>query len=177
VFFLGVQVDYNVVHLRTSLVQSFVLLFQNFEELVQIIALKRFGGAPNGYPFAPLVFLAACAICLPIFPSILRVIRLANEFWTSGPRTGVMEGLDECWQVTRGRACVLNRQRNGRNGWARGQSRPKQLPAHRNKPGRQLFQKWGVGPERQLIWVWREYLGRYCWIPLGRQGDVACSVG
>jgi hypothetical protein len=42
------------VHLRTSLVQSFVLLFQNFEELVQIIALKRFGGAPNGYPFAPL---------------------------------------------------------------------------------------------------------------------------
>jgi hypothetical protein len=53
---VGVQVDYNVVHLRTSLVQSFVLLFQNFEQVVQIIALKRFGDAPNGYPFAPLVF-------------------------------------------------------------------------------------------------------------------------
>jgi hypothetical protein len=51
---LGVQVDYNVVHLRTSLVQLFVLLLQNFEKLVQMIELKRFGGAPNGYPFAPL---------------------------------------------------------------------------------------------------------------------------
>jgi hypothetical protein len=51
---LGVQVDYNVVHLRTSLVQLFVLL-QNFEKVVQMIELKRFGGAPNGYPFAPLV--------------------------------------------------------------------------------------------------------------------------
>jgi hypothetical protein len=49
-----VQVDYNVVHLRTSLVQLFVLLLQNFEKLVQMIELKRFGGAPNGYPFAPL---------------------------------------------------------------------------------------------------------------------------
>jgi hypothetical protein len=51
---LGVQVDYNAVHLRTSLVQLFVLLLQNFEKRVQIIELKRFGGAPNGYPFAPL---------------------------------------------------------------------------------------------------------------------------
>jgi hypothetical protein len=50
--YVGVQVDYNVVHLRTSLVQLFVLL-QNFEKLVQMIEL-RFGGAPNGYPFAPL---------------------------------------------------------------------------------------------------------------------------
>jgi hypothetical protein len=50
---LGVQVDYNVVHLRTSLVQLFVLL-QNFEKVVQMIELKMFGGAPNGYPFAPL---------------------------------------------------------------------------------------------------------------------------
>jgi hypothetical protein len=50
---LGVQVDYNVVHLRTSLVQSFVLLLQSFEKVVQMIELKRFGGAPNGYPFAP----------------------------------------------------------------------------------------------------------------------------
>jgi hypothetical protein len=50
-----VQVDYNVVHLRTSLVQLFVLLLQNFEKVVQMIKLKRFGGAPNGYPFAPLV--------------------------------------------------------------------------------------------------------------------------
>jgi hypothetical protein len=49
-----VQVDYNVVHLRTSLVQLFVLLLQNFEKIVQMIELKRFGGAPNGYPFAPL---------------------------------------------------------------------------------------------------------------------------
>jgi hypothetical protein len=53
---LGVQVDYNVVHLRTSLVQLFVLL-QNFEKVVQMIELKRFGGAPNGYPFAPLWFM------------------------------------------------------------------------------------------------------------------------
>jgi hypothetical protein len=51
---LGVQVDYNVVHLRTSLVQLFVLLLQNFEKVVQMIKLKRFEGAPNGYPFAPL---------------------------------------------------------------------------------------------------------------------------
>jgi hypothetical protein len=35
------------VHLQTSLVQSFVLLFKNFEEVVQIITLKRFGGAPH----------------------------------------------------------------------------------------------------------------------------------
>jgi hypothetical protein len=51
---VGVQVDYNVVHLRISLVQLFVLLLQNFEKLVQMIELKRFEGAPNGYPFAPL---------------------------------------------------------------------------------------------------------------------------
>jgi hypothetical protein len=53
-YVIGVQVDYNVVHLRTSLVQLFVLLLQIFEKVVQIIELKRFGGAPNGYPFAPL---------------------------------------------------------------------------------------------------------------------------
>jgi hypothetical protein len=52
---LGVQIDYDVVHLRTSLVQLFVLLQLNFEEVVQIIELRRFGGAPNGYPFAALV--------------------------------------------------------------------------------------------------------------------------
>jgi hypothetical protein len=51
---LGVQIDYDVVHLRTSLVQLFVLLQLNFEEVVQIIELRRFGGAPNGYPFAAL---------------------------------------------------------------------------------------------------------------------------
>jgi hypothetical protein len=49
-----VQVDYNVVHLRTSLVQLFALLLQNFKKVVQMIELKRFGGASNGYPFAPL---------------------------------------------------------------------------------------------------------------------------
>jgi hypothetical protein len=49
-----VQVDYNVVHLRTSLVQLFVLLLQNFEKLVQMIELKRFGGTLNGCLFAPL---------------------------------------------------------------------------------------------------------------------------
>jgi hypothetical protein len=49
-----VQIDYNVVHLRTSLVQLFVLFLQNFEKVIQMIELKRFGGAPNGYPFAPL---------------------------------------------------------------------------------------------------------------------------
>jgi hypothetical protein len=50
-----VQIDYDVVHLRTSLVQLFVLLQLNFEEVVQIIELKRFGGAPKGYPFAALL--------------------------------------------------------------------------------------------------------------------------
>jgi hypothetical protein len=42
------------VHLQTSLVQSFVLAFQNFEKVVQIIALKRFGGAPHHNQLAPL---------------------------------------------------------------------------------------------------------------------------
>jgi transcriptional antiterminator len=45
---VGVQVDYNVVHLRNSLVQLFVLLLQNFEKVVQMIELKSFEGAPNG---------------------------------------------------------------------------------------------------------------------------------
>jgi hypothetical protein len=45
------------VHLQTSLVQSFVLLFQKFEEVVQIIALKRFGGAPHYNQLAPLPML------------------------------------------------------------------------------------------------------------------------
>jgi hypothetical protein len=49
-----VQIENDVVHLRTSLVQLFALLQLNFEEVVQIIELKRFGGAPNGYPFAAL---------------------------------------------------------------------------------------------------------------------------
>jgi hypothetical protein len=40
---LGVQIEYDVVHIRTSLVQLFVLLLQ-----------MRFGGAPNDYPFAAL---------------------------------------------------------------------------------------------------------------------------
>jgi hypothetical protein len=48
-----VQIEYDVVHLRTSLVQLFALLQLNFE-VVQIIELKRFGDAPNGYPFAAL---------------------------------------------------------------------------------------------------------------------------
>jgi hypothetical protein len=61
-----VQVDYNVVHLRTSLGQLFVLLLQNFEKVVQMIELKRFGGAPNGYPFAPLVLFVSL-FCLPAF--------------------------------------------------------------------------------------------------------------
>jgi hypothetical protein len=50
--FLGVQIEYDVVDLRTSLVQLFALLQLNLEEVVQIIELRRFGGAPNGYPFA-----------------------------------------------------------------------------------------------------------------------------
>jgi hypothetical protein len=49
------QIEYDVVHLRTSLVQLFALLQFNFEEVVQIIELRRFGGAPIGYPFAALV--------------------------------------------------------------------------------------------------------------------------
>jgi hypothetical protein len=50
-----VQIEYDVVHLRTSLVQLFALLQLNFEEIIQIIELRRFGGAPNGYPFAALM--------------------------------------------------------------------------------------------------------------------------
>jgi hypothetical protein len=46
---LWVQIEYDVVQLRTSLVQLFALLQLNFEEVVQIIELKWFGGAPNGY--------------------------------------------------------------------------------------------------------------------------------
>jgi hypothetical protein len=49
-----VQRGNHYVHLQISLVQSFVLLFQNFEEVVQIIALKRFGGAPHYNQLAPL---------------------------------------------------------------------------------------------------------------------------
>jgi hypothetical protein len=49
-----VQIEYDVVHLRTSLVQLFALLRLNFEEIVQIIELRRFGGSPNGYPSAAL---------------------------------------------------------------------------------------------------------------------------
>jgi hypothetical protein len=54
-----VQIDYDVVHLRTSLVKLFVLLQLNFEEVIQIIELRRFGGAPKGYPFAALRSAAA----------------------------------------------------------------------------------------------------------------------
>jgi hypothetical protein len=57
---LGVQIEYDVVHLRTSLVQLFILLQLNFEEVVQIIELRRFGGAPNGYPFAALIKTYIC---------------------------------------------------------------------------------------------------------------------
>jgi hypothetical protein len=39
---IGVQIDYNVVHLRTFLVQLFVLLLQIFEKVVQIIELRDF---------------------------------------------------------------------------------------------------------------------------------------
>jgi hypothetical protein len=53
-----VQIENDVVHLRTSLVQLFALLQLNFEEVVQIIELRRFEGAPNGYPFAALTGLA-----------------------------------------------------------------------------------------------------------------------
>jgi hypothetical protein len=56
-FFLGVQIENDVVHLRTYLVQLFALLQLNFEKVVQIIKLRRFGGAPNGYPFAALLIL------------------------------------------------------------------------------------------------------------------------
>jgi hypothetical protein len=48
-----VQIDYDVVHLRTSLVQLFVLLLQNWSS-TNNWTKERFGGAPNGYPFAAL---------------------------------------------------------------------------------------------------------------------------
>jgi hypothetical protein len=66
IYVFRVQIDYDVVHLRTSLVQLSVLLQLNFEEVVQIIELRRFGGAPNGYPFAALYVL------------VLQVIKLVN---------------------------------------------------------------------------------------------------
>jgi hypothetical protein len=66
IYVFRVQIDYDVVHLRTSLVQLFVLLQLNFEEVVQIIELRRFGGVPNGYPFAALYVL------------VLQVIKLVN---------------------------------------------------------------------------------------------------
>lgn len=44
----------SVVHLRTSLMQLFVLFFQFFEKVVQINELKRFGGTRNGCLFARL---------------------------------------------------------------------------------------------------------------------------
>jgi hypothetical protein len=47
---LRVQRGNHSMHLQTSLVQS----FGNFEETVQIIALKRFGGAPHYNQLAPL---------------------------------------------------------------------------------------------------------------------------
>jgi hypothetical protein len=50
-----VQIDYDVVYLRNSLVQLFVLVQLNFEEVVQIIKLRRFRGAANGYPFTALM--------------------------------------------------------------------------------------------------------------------------
>jgi hypothetical protein len=59
---LGVQIEYDMVHLRTSLVQLFALLQLNFEEVVQIIELSRFGGAPNGYPFAALTTTTESAV-------------------------------------------------------------------------------------------------------------------
>jgi hypothetical protein len=49
------QIEYDVVHIRTSLVQLFALFQLNFKEVVQIIELRRFGGAHNGYPFAVLI--------------------------------------------------------------------------------------------------------------------------
>jgi hypothetical protein len=60
-----VQIEYDVVHLRTSLVQLFVLLQLNFEEVAQIIELKRFRDAPNGYPFAALLEIESPATARP----------------------------------------------------------------------------------------------------------------
>jgi hypothetical protein len=67
-----VQVDYNVVHLQTSLVQLFVLLLQNFEKVVQMIELERFGGAPNDYPFAPLALIEL--VVVRIVPRVLGAV-------------------------------------------------------------------------------------------------------
>jgi hypothetical protein len=70
-----VQIDYNVVHLQTSLVQLFVLLLQ-----VQIIELRRFGGAPNGYPFAVLAAaLPTMAPSPPPLPADLQYTALAQH--------------------------------------------------------------------------------------------------
>jgi hypothetical protein len=54
-YHIRLQRGNHKVHLRTSLVQLFVLLLQNWAEVVQIIELKRFGGAPHYIQFAPLL--------------------------------------------------------------------------------------------------------------------------
>ena len=48
----GVKIGYPYVHLQPSLVQVFVLFFQNnFEKVIKILGLKRIGGAPKGHQF------------------------------------------------------------------------------------------------------------------------------
>ena len=59
---LEVSIGNHYVPLQLSLVQNFVLILQNdisiwkisIGELVQNFELKRVGGAPKSYPFAPL---------------------------------------------------------------------------------------------------------------------------
>jgi hypothetical protein len=67
-----------------------VLLLQNFEKVVQMIELKRFGGAPNGYPFAPLRQPPATSPCgLALAPARgFRTSDARGGAQCRGPRTG-----------------------------------------------------------------------------------------
>jgi hypothetical protein len=77
VLYLGVQIEYDVVHLRTSLVQLFALLFH----VVKIIEIRRFGGAPNGYHFAALAILLLCKTWLVVALAILVCLASRSDIF------------------------------------------------------------------------------------------------
>jgi hypothetical protein len=91
-----VQIDYDVVHLRTSLVQLFVLFQLDFEEVVQIIELRRFGGTPNGYPFAALVSVYSIHLtmkwCRPPPPAMITTRNSEKKArqWSGPARFGLL---------------------------------------------------------------------------------------
>jgi hypothetical protein len=91
-----VQIDYNVVHLRNSLVQLSVLLQLNYEEVVQIIELRRFGGAPNGYPFTTLCITSNFHNGMSIDDSLSTISQYQTsglpDWWASSGSKGMGAG-------------------------------------------------------------------------------------